>query len=413
MAEPLSHAVRYLFPALFVLALLRDRLRARHGEGAVPFDSRFWAAGLILGGALVFLYAFFDVRTVVEGILMIGAGFLLLLVFVAGKGSWSRWGLRIGGVLLVSQRAAALGAYAGEKSLGRLNVLNSDFLLFAAGGVMGVLLCAIAFAAVSKVAPRVRGSPGGLVAGLSAATLAAEHFTWGYYSMVLHGWATVPEKLFGTLVYLVNHIDAFSTAQMALALVFSTAAYVRRKRVSREESAAVNPALRRKALWEARQEWHFGRAAILAIGLMAAVTFYYESYAGVPPRLTHATEVKADGGEIMIAVDSLKKEELRRYVYEDAHGRAIRFIVLKDETGSIRAGYDACLMCGSKGYVKNGKYLICLACGSAVYGPTVGRRGGCNPIPFPLRVENGRLVIQEQDLVQGEGARFFASSEVG
>jgi len=37
--------------------------------------------------------------------------------------------------------------------------------------------------------------------------------------------------------------------------------------------------------------------------------------------------------------------------------------------------------------------VVCRHCGSAIYVPTVGEAGGCNPIGVPFRVDGSELVV--------------------
>lgn len=37
--------------------------------------------------------------------------------------------------------------------------------------------------------------------------------------------------------------------------------------------------------------------------------------------------------------------------------------------------------------------MLCLHCQSAIYPPSIGRPGGCNPIPLDFRVEGDEVVV--------------------
>ncbi len=45
--------------------------------------------------------------------------------------------------------------------------------------------------------------------------------------------------------------------------------------------------------------------------------------------------------------------------------------------------------------------MLCRNCSSPIALSTIGRGGGCNPIPIPHRIEAGRLTISEADLRAG------------
>jgi hypothetical protein len=85
---------------------------------------------------------------------------------------------------------------------------------------------------------------------------------------------------------------------------------------------------------------------------------------------------------------------------------AVRFIAVplddpRKPGAAIATAFDACEICGAKGYYQEGGNVTCLHCGSAIYPPSIGQHGGCNPIPLPSRREGGELVLRAADLVAG------------
>jgi uncharacterized membrane protein len=76
----------------------------------------------------------------------------------------------------------------------------------------------------------------------------------------------------------------------------------------------------------------------------------------------------------------------------NASGQSIRFMVIKKPNGYGTA-LDACLICGAEGYRQDGQNVICRHCASAIYIPTIGQKGGCNPIGFPSQVQGDDIVI--------------------
>jgi uncharacterized membrane protein len=73
-------------------------------------------------------------------------------------------------------------------------------------------------------------------------------------------------------------------------------------------------------------------------------------------------------------------------------GQSIRFMVIKKPNGYGTA-LDACLICGAEGYRQEGQNVICRHCGSAIYIPSIGQKGGCNPIGFPSQIEGNDIVF--------------------
>src|SRR5262249_8314882 len=56
-----------------------------------------------------------------------------------------------------------------------------------------------------------------------------------------------------------------------------------------------------------------------------------------------------------------------------------------------------------RGYYQEGKGIFCLHCGSVINPASIGRSGGCNPIPLGSRVLGGDLVLSAADLRAGVG----------
>ena len=71
----------------------------------------------------------------------------------------------------------------------------------------------------------------------------------------------------------------------------------------------------------------------------------------------------------------------------------------------VRAALDACRICGHQGYYQDGKNVICRNCGAAIYVPTIGLAGGCNPIHIDYRVEGDSLRIPATALA--DAAKVF------
>jgi FTR1 family protein len=66
--------------------------------------------------------------------------------------------------------------------------------------------------------------------------------------------------------------------------------------------------------------------------------------------------------------------------------------------GDVRVCLDACEICGDKGYFQDGGAVVCRNCISPIVPSSIGRSGGCNPIPLAARAEGGRLVVAESAL---------------
>ena len=104
---------------------------------------------------------------------------------------------------------------------------------------------------------------------------------------------------------------------------------------------------------------------------------------------------------VRIPLSTFQGTALRRF-QATVEGQSVRFIAVPIEQGGpIATAFDACLICGARGYYQEGPNITCLHCGSAVYPPTIGQPGGCNPIPLKSHTEGGELVLTASDLAAG------------
>ena len=82
----------------------------------------------------------------------------------------------------------------------------------------------------------------------------------------------------------------------------------------------------------------------------------------------------------------------------------IKYFVLKSADGIIRAAFDACDVCwpAGKGYYQEGDNMVCRNCGRKFASVLVNEvKGGCNPAPLNRKVENGKVVIEVKDILDG------------
>jgi high-affinity iron transporter len=131
-----------------------------------------------------------------------------------------------------------------------------------------------------------------------------------------------------------------------------------------------------------------GAVASLAVILVLTADFIYARANSAPPE---ARPVEATNNLVRIPVSEVQDGNLHLYTLKD-NGHAIRFMVIKKPNGYGTA-LDACLICGPKGYRQEGQNVICRHCASAIYIPSIGQKGGCNPIGFISKVEGNDLII--------------------
>ncbi|HEY4743616.1 MAG TPA: DUF2318 domain-containing protein [Desulfuromonadaceae bacterium] len=154
-------------------------------------------------------------------------------------------------------------------------------------------------------------------------------------------------------------------------------------------------AQRRKLLATAIRAQRF----LLVAPLLSMVIFggaaYQSSFPSVEywdPKPVPVTANQA--GEIFIPrkgeID-LEDGKLHKYLFKQG-GREARFFVLMSPTGQLTVDLDACAICKPDGYGQAEGSVLCYYCKTLIPLDTVGKPGGCNPVPVEF-TENAEGVI--------------------
>jgi high-affinity iron transporter len=135
--------------------------------------------------------------------------------------------------------------------------------------------------------------------------------------------------------------------------------------------------------------------ACLTVILVLTADFIYTRANSSPPV---SRAIAAVGNEVRVPLSEIQDANLHLFTV-DVGGQALRFMIIKKPNGYGTA-LDACRICGAEGYRQDGQNVVCRHCGSAIYVPSIGELGGCNPIGVPARVEGGELVMDVSSLTQ-------------
>jgi high-affinity iron transporter len=145
-----------------------------------------------------------------------------------------------------------------------------------------------------------------------------------------------------------------------------------------------------------QSRWMIAAAgACLVVILVLTADFIYARANSAPPSVRALT---AAGNEVRIPLSEVQDGSLHLYTIT-AGGQSLRFLIIKKPNGYGTA-MDACRICGAEGYRQDGQNVICRHCGSAIYVPSIGDQGGCNPIGVPSHTDSGNLVIDVSSLTQ-------------
>ncbi len=150
-----------------------------------------------------------------------------------------------------------------------------------------------------------------------------------------------------------------------------------------------------------RTALHLGLAALalVAVAVIAAVLMMNRGGA----EAATATTPAAPGGDVTLPVAQVNDGQAHFYTY-DTGGATVRYFVLADKNGKVRAALDACEVCYAqkKGYHQQGDAMQCNNCGKVFPSADINViTGGCNPIPLKRSISGDTLTITADSLQSG------------
>jgi FTR1 family protein len=405
LIQALIITLREGIEAALVVALVTASLRK---AGRQDLFGRV-AAGLAAAVAASLLGGLFLRRLAINEEIFEGSVMLVAAVFVASMMWWMH---RAGRDL--KQKVEARVASVGGRGWA---VFWLTFLLVAREGIEAVLF----LSATSFSSATFRSIAGGAV-GLLIAVILGVGFVQGSARIDLKRFFKVTDFVLGLLLVqlFVGGIHEFAEAglvplgprEMALLgpvvknnVLFALAVLLAplyllatAPRPAAQEGSGPEARLRRSTELRSRRGLQLAAGLSVALLLVLAVHFVATERG---KRLSPSQPVTLVAGEARIPAD-LNDGDLRRYEIA-VHGNLVRFFAFR-VGAEVRTAFDACQICGTEGYNLVGGQLLCLHCDAAISPSTVGREGGCNPIPLPSRREGDSVFLRESDLAAAASA---------
>ena len=151
--------------------------------------------------------------------------------------------------------------------------------------------------------------------------------------------------------------------------------------------------------------------AIVCSVLIVGGGIYYAGYDRSETAPVAASFTSENNASQISLPASLFEDGKARHFQHVAGEFNIKYFVLKSSDGIIRAAFDACDVCwpAGKGYYQEGDYMVCRNCGRKFASVLVNEvKGGCNPAPLNRKLENGKVVIEVNDILDGRQYFNFA-----
>ncbi|MEG2041569.1 MAG: Fe-S-containing protein, partial [Hafnia sp.] len=297
--------------------------------------------------------------------------------------------------------------WALDPNLGGLtstHVLNTDLLLNLTAMLLAFAILCLAGVLCAMLLRRIRGLYWPL-------TLILMVMIWlplsGNLLLLLMKLQVLPlaKSLLSFVAKVTNNAAMYNWLGAALLLVLALCWIPALLRAIRQTREADEPIAHRLALAHRRNAFRLWLVTLGCAGVVIAGQLWWEKVASQPPQLSEAIPVQlASDGMVHLPIEQLRDGKLHRFVWVADDGKAVRFFVINRYPDKLRLGvvFDACLLCGDQGYVMEGNQVICVACGVHIFIPSIGKPGGCNPVPIEnWRNDEKELVIPGKELAAG------------
>jgi uncharacterized membrane protein/YHS domain-containing protein len=419
------HFMRAFLPLALMSGMLIALWTSLRGEKEIARLLGALGAGLLIG-ALVYTVALKQETLTASRAALYAAGVAatllgaLPLLQLKRRSPWllsaAWWGALC---YLVALGAAACFAFlvaAGEEALSTTTVLNSELILNLGGILCALVTCAalttlttLTMQLAARSSRRLLTSCMLLAAALSALPWCSEVLL-ALMRLELVELTSLRLSLVakvGKYAYLAAYGDLLILIALALFL------WRTRKVPDAGELAALDTAPRRKAKSLVQREARWMKGTLIASAAVLCVLSFFDLYASRPPRISTPIRMLPDAaGLIRIPIAQVADGKLHRYSYLTDDGHLVRFFLINARSGDpggrpkIGVVFDACMLCGDMGYLQNKNEIVCIACNVRIFIPSIGKEGGCNPIPLKHEVTDDSIVISAREL--DKGARYFS-----
>ncbi|MBK6260193.1 Fe-S-containing protein [Citrobacter youngae] len=337
-------------------------------------------------------------------LLLVGTEVMITLLFVL-----SFWWVSKR-ILYLWQGILVFGAarhWALDPNLGGLtstHVLNTDLLLNLTAMLLAFAILCLVGVLSAMLLRRIRGLYWPL-------TLILMVMIWlplsGNLLLLLMKLQVLPlaRSLLSFVAKVTNNAAMYNWLGAALLLALALCWVPALLRAIRQTRKADEPIAYRLALAHRRNAFRLWLFTLGCAVVVIAGQLWWEKVASQPPQLSEAIPVQlASDGMVHLPIERLRDGKLHRFVWVADDGKAVRFFVINRYPDKLRLGvvFDACLLCGDQGYVMEGNQVICVACGVHIFIPSIGKPGGCNPVPIEnWRNDEKELVIPGKELAAG------------
>lgn len=218
----------------------------------------------------------------------------------------------------------------------------------------------------------------------------------------LYSLKILPSVLFPSITFVINHGNLF--IYVVLLFIATMPILLWRKNIKITEKYNNKAEFRKlKAIKRNARRWAKASLFFILISFLSLSVLRYHVGKEIP--LSPPENYVIENGMAVIPLEELEDDKLHRYQYISEDKISMRFIAIKKSEGAYGIGLDACDICGPSGYFERNGEVICKLCDVVMNKATIGFPGGCNPVPLPYILHDGKIKIKLEDL-ERESYRF-------
>lgn len=364
---------------------------------------------LVFAGILVYGVDFWGNRELFEFVWLSAIYPVLVLLFITGRlaSKFKSARLAVGPlvllatVLFITVESIELVGFPMKIFVQARSFINTELILKVIGALFGILLAALFSWSYFKSTRKMNKQLVIVTASVLVTIILARHLISLLQVGMTLGYIPVTPVLVSVVAPVINtYYPLFFYVLVLLVAVQVILARLGSRKPAQQEYE--NPALRRKSLAEYRNQLRWLAVTGVLILTTGALLGVGHVYSNKKVKLSPSAPVQVENGEIAIPVTQVNDNKLHRFSYVTPNNVTMRFIVVGKGNGLFGIGLDACDICGVVGYYERGNDVVCMNCDVIINKQTIGFPGGCNPIPFSNKVENGSILIKTTDLLQKE-----------
>ena len=307
------------------------------------------------------------------------------------------------GMIIVVQMVYALAdffIYPNTIMLTEDSLLSTNFLTKMSGAVVALIITLIAGLAACGVFRSLKKGQAMLFLCLALLSISFKQISTSISTLLARRIIPNNHTLFQLAKFSSNHSNLFIYIILGIAIAGALTALVYSLRAREPYS---NPAQHRKIIFKYRMIRRYSWTLIIFCVVCIVVMTVIYSIANQEVELSPIEECAVENDEMVIPFELVDDGHLHRFGYETENGTVIRVIVIqKPNSSAYGIGLDACDICGETGYYEKDGQVVCNLCDVVMNINTIGFKGGCNPIVIDYRIENGRILIPVEGLLEYE-----------